>query len=57
MRDSHLCEAEHHDDRNERCDRVTDEHCRAGIADGDATAHEEARSDRTAYADYRDLAL
>jgi len=57
MRHRHLRQREHHRDRDEARDGVADQHRRAGIADGDGAAHEQAGADGAAQPDHHDLAL
>ena len=55
MNDRHFREAEDHDDRNKPGDQITHQHARAGIANGDTTAHEQAGADGATQTDHRDL--
>jgi len=57
VRDGHLRQAEDHNDRDQRRDRIADQDAWTGIADRYAAPHEKAGANRAANADHCDLPL
>jgi len=55
MHHRHFRQTEHHGRRGDGGDGVAENHGGAGIADGDAAAHEQARADRASQADHHEL--
>jgi hypothetical protein len=55
MHHRHLRQAEYHRNRRDGGNGIAQYHGRAGVADGDAAAHEQARADRATQADHHEL--